>query len=133
MDDLKKDELKYGVKMCLLLFISILLELVFVDLWPLLVYFFAWAIWGRSSPNVVVITGIIVSMVTTLHNIYSGTTSKENVEKLINEKYTALEKLITNVDKESFHVEELSRELEKCRQEKKELERQIYLFEHPQD
>lgn len=133
MDDLKKDELKYGVKMCLLLFISILLELVFVDLWPLLVYFFAWAIWGRSSPNVVVITGIIVSMVTTLHNIYSGTTSKENVEKLINEKYTALEKLITNVDKESFHMEELSRELEKCRQEKKELERQIYLFEHPQD
>ena len=107
MDDLKKDELKYGVKMCLLLFISLLLELVFVDLWPLLVYFFAWAIWGRSSPNVVVITGIIVSMVTTLHNIYSGTTSKENVEKLINEKYTALEKLITNVDKESFHVEEL--------------------------
>lgn len=133
MDDLKKDELKYGVKMCLLLFISLLLELVFVDLWPLLVYFFAWAIWGRSSPNVVVITGIIVSMVTTLHNIYSGTTSKENVEKLINEKYTALEKLITNVDKESFHVEELSRELEKCRQEKKELERQICLFEHPQD
>ena len=133
MDDLKKDKLKYGVKMCLLLFISILLELVFVDLWPLLVYFFAWAIWGQSSPNVVIITGIIVSVVTTAHTLYRDTTSKKDVEKQINEKYTALEKLITNVDKESFHVEELSRELEKCRQEKKELERQIYLFEHPQD
>lgn len=133
MDDFKKDELKYGVKMCLLLFISILLELIFVDLWPLLVYFFAWAIWGRNSPNAVIITGIIVSVVTTAHTLYRDTTSKKDVEKQINEKYTALEKLVINIDKKSLQAEELSQELEKCRQEKKKLERQIYLFEHPQD
>lgn len=115
------------------LFIGILLELLFVDLWTLLVYFFVWAIFGRSSQAAVIIVGIIVSASTALSNIYRRITSKKDIEKLINEKYTALEKLITNVDKESFHVEELSRELEKCRQKKKELERQIYLFEHPQD